>query len=94
MILESRVIILDPYNRNLNIEYIIGNSQHHEKWTLNQEGILSLTIQRPWISLQGPDGILDKLNKIGMQNMRHEPFTICSQQQYWSQIAQTTCVLV
>lgn len=94
MLLESRITIIDPKNRNLDLSSIIGPHPSWEPCELSKYGIQSqLTIQRAWVSLQGPGGILAKLNSLGLVNENRKPFNILTQQEYNYQIA-STCIII
>ena len=93
MLLESRVTVLDPQNRNMDLTHILGRSDYPPSWTFNNDGILTMTFQKAWVDLQGPSGILNQLNQLGLLNERSQPFRILSQQEYNAQIF-ATCTLL
>lgn len=93
MFLESSVSIIDPKNRNLDLSDIIGNNYY---WQIDsQSGLQYLSINQPWVSLQGPYGILIKLNRLGLINKTTgKPFHILSSEEYRNQLSQSVCTIL
>lgn len=89
MLLESKVCVCDPLKRNISLEEITGQKT---SW-IEENGVYISNFSGAWINMQGPDGQLDRFNKIGLVNPNNmKPFVILSQREYNKQISQTCLI--
>lgn len=81
MLLECSVTIVDPLKRNYNLKNI--GLQAKYTWKIDDNKKMTVSFNYPWIFLQGPNGILKKLNNLGMlDGSTNEPFKILSKEAY------------
>jgi hypothetical protein len=90
MLLEGIIDVCDPERRHISLKDIIGNDVVWKE----KDGLLIATFRGAWVNYQGPNGWLDKFNKLGLVNAKTlEPFKIVTQEQYNQQIA-ATCTTI
>lgn len=93
VLLESSRKVMDPQARFLDLNEMFNITT--TKWKMLDNGSCICEIQTTWINIQGPNGILSKLNKLGLVNgMTGEPFKILSGNEYREEIFKTTCVIL
>jgi hypothetical protein len=62
-------------------------------WKRNNKGHQTLSFSRTWLDLQGPNGILDQLNKQGLvEEKDYLPFIILTDSEYALGIVGSCCV--
>lgn len=88
VLLECSINFCDPKKRYLSP--VVGRNV---TWRLDGDKLVS-RITEAWVSAQGPNGTLAKLNALGMVNAATmRPFEILSQAEYNRQIIQTCIIL-
>jgi hypothetical protein len=95
MFLECRLDIADPLQRNLDLHYILG-VETQGKWDVDRDtGHHYFTTMKTFVELQGEDGILAKLNNVGLINRTTgAPFKVLSQEEYRRQIRESVCTIM
>jgi len=90
----SNITVVDTYNRNLQLSDIIGINTR-DKWVITAEGNLEFTFKKSWMLVQGPDGILERLNLLALLNKQTgKQFEIYTREEYMERMYYTICSIL
>ncbi|AYV77746.1 MAG: hypothetical protein Edafosvirus1_77 [Edafosvirus sp.] len=86
MFLECNIRILDPQRRKLKLD------DKNVDWIHKKSGDEAL-FMCVWFKLQGPNGLLDRFNKIGLLDAKtHLPFKILTRDEFNKEMNRT-CII-